>query len=727
MLSQFCIRRPIFATVLSIIIVLAGLIALRVLPLSQYPDISPPTVRISTTYDGADAQTLARTVAAPIEDQLSGITGLLYYTTNIRSNGDMSISCVFDVGTDANDAMLEINNRVRTAERRLPDVVRNQGVSVRKRSEENLLMVALFSPDGSMAATDLADYANLNIVDELKRLPGIGDVSVFGNAQSAMRIWLDPEKMGLMGITIKDVENAIEAQNAQRSAGRVGTAPTVSEQQLYYTITTPGQLLTAEEFADIIVKADGPDKLVRMKDIATTEIGKRSYEFRVDINGTQGVNVGVYLQTGANAMAAAEAVKARIVELAAQFPENKIDYIITDDTSIFVGASLNEVYHTLFEAGILVLLVVFVFLQNWRATLIPMLAVPVSLIGTMAGLWLFGFSLNTLTLFAMTLSIGIVVDDAIVVLENVERLMRTEGLGPYEAAQKAMKEVSGALVAIVLVLASVFIPVAFLGGIAGELYRQFAVTVALSVVLSGFVALTLTPALCAILLKERKPEERKNRFFQAFDRGLASFTLRFLKLVKAALRHRVITAGLLVAVTAGCWQMLEHTPTSFIPREDQGIVRISVQLPEGAAFPRTEGRLDRNPRAPQEERRRAERRDDGGLRHDERRRPQQRIDLHPEAQALGRPQGDRRGDPEGPPEVRRLPPRHQGRGCAACGHQGPWLHERLLGLYPLARQRQSARAAERRRKLPRRPSGPPRAYGPAQLPDGRHAPAQALR
>ena len=353
MLSQFCIRRPIFATVLSIIIVLAGLIALRVLPLSQYPDISPPTVRISTTYDGADAQTLARTVAAPIEDQLSGITGLLYYTTNIRSNGDMSISCVFDVGTDANDAMLEINNRVRTAERRLPDVVRNQGVSVRKRSEENLLMVALFSPDGSMAATDLADYANLNIVDELKRLPGIGDVSVFGNAQSAMRIWLDPEKMGLMGITIKDVENAIEAQNAQRSAGRVGTAPTVSEQQLYYTITTPGQLLTAEEFADIIVKADGPDKLVRMKDIATTEIGKRSYEFRVDINGTQGVNVGVYLQTGANAMAAAEAVKARIVELAAQFPENKIDYIITDDTSIFVGASLNEVYHTLFELSLI--------------------------------------------------------------------------------------------------------------------------------------------------------------------------------------------------------------------------------------------------------------------------------------------------------------------------------------------------------------------------------------
>lgn len=588
MLSQFCIRRPIFATVLSIIIVLAGLIALRVLPLSQYPDISPPTVRISTTYDGADAQTLARTVAAPIEDQLSGITGLLYYTTNIRSNGDMSISCVFDVGTDANDAMLEINNRVRTAERRLPDVVRNQGVSVRKRSEENLLMVALFSPDGSMAATDLADYANLNIVDELKRLPGIGDVSVFGNAQSAMRIWLDPEKMGLMGITIKDVENAIEAQNAQRSAGRVGTAPTVSEQQLYYTITTPGQLLTAEEFADIIVKADGPDKLVRMKDIATTEIGKRSYEFRVDINGTQGVNVGVYLQTAptpwrpprpsrpASSSSPPSSPKTRSTTSSPTTRRSSWAPPSTRSTTRCSrqASSCSSSSSSSCRTGAP---------RSSRCSQCPCRSSA-----RWAGLWLFGFSLNTLTLFAMTLSIGIVVDDAIVVLENVERLMRTEGLGPYEAAQKAMKEVSGALVAIVLVLASVFIPVAFLGGIAGELYRQFAVTVALSVVLSGFVALTLTPALCAILLKERKPEERKNRFFQAFDRGLASFTLRFLKLVKAALRHRVITAGLLVAVTAGCWQMLEHTPTSFIPREDQGIVRISVQLPEGAAFPRTE-------------------------------------------------------------------------------------------------------------------------------------------
>ncbi len=587
MLSQFCIRRPIFATVLSLIIILAGLVALRVLPLSQYPNITPPTVRISATYDGADSETISRTVAAPIEDQLSGIEGLLYYTTSIRSNGDMSIACVFDVGVNANDAMLEINNRVRTAERRLPDTVREQGVSVRKRTDEDLLMLALWSPDGSMSATEMADYANLNIVDELKRLPGIGDVNVFGNVQSAMRIWLDPEKMGKLGVTTKDVENAVDDQNAQRSAGRVGSAPTLPDQQLYYTITTPGQLLTPEEFGNIVVRDDGPTGLVRIRDVATTEVGKRSYEFRVDLNGQPGVNIGVYLQTGANAMAAAEAVKARISELAKHFPKGKLDYLTTNDTTIFVEASLNEVYHTLFEAGVLVLIVVFVFLQSLRATLIPMLAVPVSLIGTMAGLWLFGFSLNTLTLFAMTLSIGIVVDDAIVVLENIERIMRTEGLSPFEASQKAMKEVSGALVAIVLVLSAVFIPVAFLGGIAGELYRQFAVTVAVSVTISGFVALTLTPALCALILKPVESDER-HIFFRRFNQALAWFTMHFLQVVRAALKHRVASALILVAVCIGCWQMLERTPTSFIPKEDQGIVRMAMTLPEGSAFPRTE-------------------------------------------------------------------------------------------------------------------------------------------
>ena len=587
MLSQFCIRRPIFATVLSLFIVLSGLIALRVLPLSQYPNITPPSVRVSATYDGADAETIARTVAQPIEDQLSGIEGLLYFTTSIRSSGDMAIQCVFDVGTNPNDAMLEINNRVRTAERRLPAKVRDQGVSVRKRSEDELLMMALYSPDKSMTASDMADYANLNIVDELKRLPGIGDVSVFGNVQSAMRIWLDPDRMSKLGVTVKDVDNAVTAQNAQHAVGRVGTSPTLPEQQLFYKITTPGQLLTPDQFAGIVVKSDGPNGLVRLRDIATTEVGKRSYEFRVDMNGQPGVNIGVYLQTGANAMAAASVVKARITELAQQFPQGHLDYTITNDTTVFVGASLNEVYRTLMEAGILVLLVVFVFLQSWRATLIPMLAVPVSLIGTMAGLWLCGFSLNTLTLFAMTLAIGIVVDDAIVVLENVERLMRTEKLSPYDASIKAMKEVSGALVAIVLVLSAVFIPVAFLGGIAGELYRQFSVTVAIAVAISGFVALTLTPALCAILLKPTgdKPAPKP---FRLFNQGLAAFTMAFLQVVRAALKHRIASALILAAVCVGGWQLLQVTPTSFIPKEDQGVVRMALQLPEGSAFPRTE-------------------------------------------------------------------------------------------------------------------------------------------
>lgn len=587
MLSHFCIKRPIFATVLSLLIVIAGLVAMRVLPISQYPNITPPTVRIFATYDGADAQTLARTVAAPIEDQLSGVEGLLYYTTSIRSNGEVSIICTFEVGTDSNNAMLEINNRVRTAERRLPEKVRDQGVTVRKRSDENLLSMALWSPDKSMSVIDMADYANLNIVDDLKRIPGIGDVSVFGNTTPAMRIWLDPEKMGRYGIAVSDIESAVKAQNAQRSAGHVGGAPNVGDQQLHYTITTPGQLVAPEDFAEIIIKRSPDGRIVRLKDVAATEVGKRSYDFRIDLNGEPGVNIGVYLQSDANAMEAARLVKAKIDELYAKFPEGSLDYVITDDTTVYVDASLKEVYKTLLEAGALVLIVVFIFLQSLRATIIPMLAVPVSLIGTMAGLWALGFSLNTMTLFAMTLAVGIVVDDAIVVLENVERIMRTEGLSAYEASMKAMTEVSGALVAIVLVLSAVFIPVAFLGGIAGELYRQFAVTVAVSVALSGFVALTLTPALCSILLKNSVNTD-KHYVFHKFNQGLAASTMFFLQLVKNALKHRVLSGLILAAVCAACYQLVQTTPTSFVPKEDKGIVRASLSLPEGAAFPRTE-------------------------------------------------------------------------------------------------------------------------------------------
>lgn len=580
MLSQFCIRRPIFASVLSILIVIAGLLAGRVLPMGQYPDITPPVVFISTSYEGADAQTLAKTVAAPIEDQLSGVEGLLYYETSIRSNGNIRITCTFEVGTNPNDAMLEINNRVRSAERRLPESVRQNGVNVRKRSEETLMIVPFYSPNGTLKPIQLADYVNLNVVDAIKRVPGVGDADVFGNAQSAMRIWLNPKKMAQLGITAIDVRKAIEEQNHQYAAGKVGTSPTTDDQQLVYTIRTKGQLLTPEEFGNITVRSRGADGIVRIHDIARVEVGNRSYEAYNQLNDVPSVTFAVYLQTGANAMQTAVDVRKRLQELSKNFPDD-IAYVITDDNSRFVEAALNEVVQTLLEAGLLVLLVVYLFLQNWRATLIPMLAVPVSLIGTLAGLWALNFSLNTLTLFAMTLAIGIVVDDAIVVLENVERIMETEKLNAFQASQKAMKEVAGALVAIVLVLSTVFTPVAFLGGIAGELYRQFAVTIGVSVVLSGFVALTLTPALCAILLRHKS---KPFKIFQLFNDGFERFKLNYIKGVSFNLRHRWFTAAILVAVTVGCWEFLQIVPTSFVPREDQGILRVAIQLPEGATL-----------------------------------------------------------------------------------------------------------------------------------------------
>lgn len=583
MLSQFCIRRPIFASVMSILIVIAGLLAGRVLPMGQYPDITPPVVFISTSYEGADAQTLAKTVAAPIEDQLSGVEGLLYYETSIRSNGNVRITCTFEVGTNPNDAMLEINNRVRSAERRLPESVRQNGVNVRKRSEETLMIVPFYSPKGTLKPIQLADYVNLNVVDAIKRVPGVGDADVFGNAQSAMRIWLNPKKMAQLGITAIDVRKAIEEQNNQYAAGKVGTSPTTDDQQLVYTIRTKGQLLTPEEFGNITVRSRGADGIVRIHDIARVEVGNRSYEAYNQLNDVPSVTFAVYLQTGANAMQTAVDVKKRLQELSKNFPDD-IAYVITDDNSRFVEAALNEVVQTLLEAGLLVLLVVYLFLQNWRATLIPMLAVPVSLIGTLAGLWALNFSLNTLTLFAMTLAIGIVVDDAIVVLENVERIMETEKLNAFQASQKAMKEVAGALVAIVLVLSTVFTPVAFLGGIAGELYRQFAVTIGVSVVLSGFVALTLTPALCAILLRNKS---KPFKIFRLFNDGFERFKLNYIKGVSFNLRHRWFTAAILVAVTVGCWEFLQIVPTSFVPREDQGILRVAIQLPEGATLNRT--------------------------------------------------------------------------------------------------------------------------------------------
>ena len=589
MFSRFFIQRPIFAAVLSIILVLAGLVAVKVLPVSQYPDIAPPSVTITATYPGASAETLAKTVAAPIEEQLSGIESLLYFSSNSASDGTVTITATFEVGTDADKAALNVNNRVQMASPRLPDEVRRSGVVVAKRSDNFLQVVSLVSPKGGRDEMFLSNFATQNLVDEIKRIPGTADVSVFGAREYAMRIWLQPDKMALLGITTTDISAAITAQNAQYAVGKIGAEPSPKGQSLSYTVTARGRLVQAEEFGNIALRASGPEGILRLKDVARIELGAQNYDQSSTLNGKPVVSLAVYLQSGANALAVGDAVKARMAELKKTSFPSDIDYAIPFDTTTFVSASISEVVHTVLEAAVIVLAVVFLFLQTWRATLIPMLAVPVSLIGTFAGLWLFGFSINTLTLFAMVLAIGIVVDDAIVVLENVERLMREELLSPMAASIEAMREVSGAVVGIVLVLCAVFIPVAFMGGIAGQLYRQFAVTVAISVVLSGIVALTLTPALCAILLKpHHSGTTRMEHLFRPFNRGFEWLTARFMTAVTLVQRHRIVSIGVFVVMLAGTGFLLKHIPTSFVPEEDQGYIFAAAMLPDGAALARTE-------------------------------------------------------------------------------------------------------------------------------------------
>ncbi|MGC3963830.1 MAG: multidrug efflux RND transporter permease subunit [Rhodocyclaceae bacterium] len=583
MFAQFFIRRPIFATVISLVIVIAGLVAAKVLPISQYPEISPPTVSITTTYPGASAETLARTVAAPIEQQLNGVEGLLYYTSNASSSGQLTITATFELGVNADQAAVNVNNKVNAVLPRLPTDVRTNGVVVQKRSNDILMLVSFASKDKSRDTLYMSNYASVNIVDDIKRTPGVGDVTVFGQ-DYAIRVWLRPDKMAQLGVTTTDVAAAISAQNFQYAAGKIGAAPIGADQQIVYTVTARGRLIDPEEFANIIVRAGGTGGFLRIRDIARVELGGKDYNVETRLDGAPAVGLAIYLQSGANALATAEAVKARMAEFSKTLPKG-MEYGIPYDTTDFVKASITEVTHTLFEAAILVIAVVFIFLQNWRATLIPILAVPVSLIGAFAGLWLFGFSINTLTLFAMVLAIGIVVNDAIVVLENVERLMSEEGLSPREAAKEAMREVSGAVVAIVLVLCAVFVPVAFLGGIAGTLYQQFAVTVAVSVVFSGIVALTLTPALCAILLKPT--HGKPNAFFRTFNTGFTKLTNGYLYAVGKSLHHRVISAVLFLGVIAVAVLMFMRIPTSFVPSEDQGYVFGAIILPDGASLART--------------------------------------------------------------------------------------------------------------------------------------------
>ncbi|MBI1195039.1 MAG: multidrug efflux RND transporter permease subunit [Gammaproteobacteria bacterium] len=589
-MSKFFIERPIFATVLAIIIVLSGLVAGSILPIAQYPEISPPTVTITASYPGASAETLAKVVAAPIEEQLSGVENLLYFNSTSASNGSISITATFEVGTDVDKATFDVNNRVQLANPRLPDEVRRNGVTVAKRSQNILLVAALNSPDSTRDMLYLSNYATQNVVDELKRIPGTADVIVFGARDYSMRIWLKPDRMAQLGLTTKDVTDAIDAQNAQYAAGKIGADPAPPGQQLVYTVTARGRMLQPEEFSNIILRASGPQGVLKLKDVARIELGALSYDQANTVNGQPSIAIAVFLQSGANALDVADAVRARMIELKKErFPDG-VDYLIPYDTTRFVAASIAAVEKTLIEAAILVLIVVFVFLQTFRATLIPMIAVPVSLIGTFAGLWLFGFSINTLTLFAMVLAVGIVVDDAIVVLENVERLMREQNMKPFDAAMEAMREVQNAVIGIVLSLVAVFIPVAFLGGIAGELYRQFAVTVAIAVVLSGVVALTLTPTLCAVLLKSsgHKDGGLLHKLFTPFNVLFGWVTRHFLQGVEFNLRHRIFALSAFAGLLAVVGFLFMRIPGSFVPPEDMGYIIAVVQLPDGATLARTE-------------------------------------------------------------------------------------------------------------------------------------------
>src|SRR5688572_29993611 len=523
MISRFFIDRPIFAAVLSIFIVIAGLAAMRVLPIAQYPEIAPPVVTVRAIYPGANAEVLEQTVAAPLENQINGVENMLYMNSTSAANGVVEIQVTFEIGSDVDTAALNVNNRVKQAEPRLPLEVRRQGVTVEKGSSAFLQVIAFYSPDGTRDDLFISNYVTLNVLDRLKRVPGTTNVQIFGAKDYAMRIWVRPDRLAQLKLTTADLTRAINEQNAQFAAGRIGQAPTRDAQELVYSITTKGRLSEPEEFENIVVRANGDGSVLRLKDIARVELGSKDYEFMGRVNGRSATLVGIFLQPGANALATADRVNAEVASVAQRFPQG-LTHSVVYDTTRFVEVSIREVVITLLEAMALVFLVVFVFLQNWRATLIPFAAVPVSLIGTFAGLMMLGYSINTLTLFGMVLAIGIVVDDAIVVLENVERIMAEEGLAARDAAVKAMKEVTSPIIAIVLVLCAVFIPIAFLGGLTGELYRQFAVTISIAVVISGFVALTLTPALCAIVLQPK--EHKASRWFGWFNRGFGRVTDR---------------------------------------------------------------------------------------------------------------------------------------------------------------------------------------------------------
>jgi HAE1 family hydrophobic/amphiphilic exporter-1/multidrug efflux pump len=585
MFSRYFIDRPILAAVLSIFIVIAGLAAMRSLPIAQYPEIAPPVVTVQAVYPGASAEVIEQTVAAPLENQINGVEHMIYMSSNSGANGVAQIEVTFDIGTDADQAALNVNNRVKQAEPRLPEEVRRQGVTVEKGSSSFLQVLAFTSPDGRYDNLYISNYITLNVLDALKRVPGTTNVQIFGAKDYAMRIWVRPDRLTQLRLTPNDLIRVLNEQNAQFAAGKIGQSPTSGAQELVYTVTTKGRLSDTREFENIIVRADDDSSTLRLKDVARIELGSKDYDFIGRVNGQQATLVGIFLQPGANALEVAENVTTTVGQLAQRFPDG-LAHSVVYDTTRFVKVSIREVVKTLAEAMALVFLVVFLFLQNWRATLIPFAAVPVSLIGTFAGLYVLGYSINTLTLFGMVLSIGIVVDDAIVVLENVERIMHEKGASARDAAIQAMKEVSGPVIAIVLVLCAVFVPIAFLGGLTGELYRQFAVTISVAVVISGFVALTLTPSLCVLILKHE--HKQPGRFFNGFNERFRRVTGRYTEGVAWMIRRGGIGVALflgMVVIAAGLWRF---TPGSLVPDEDQGFYIAAVILPDGASLERTD-------------------------------------------------------------------------------------------------------------------------------------------
>ncbi len=590
MFSAFFIERPKFAFVISILITLAGLLAIQALPVAQFPEITPPQVSVTARYPGANAQILQDSVAAPLESEINGVDDMLYLSSSMSSDGTYTLTVTFAVGTDPDIASVNVQNRVALAQAKLPAEVTQQGISVKKKSSSLLMVVNLISPNGTYDGLFLSNYASINLRDALVRIDGIGDASLVGREDYSMRIWLDPDRMTALGLTVTEVIAAIRAQNLQASAGQIGASPSPPGQQFQYTLVAKGRLTSTAEFGAIVVRADPGGALVRVRDIARLELGAQSYSAYAQLDGAPAAMIMVNQAPGANAVAAAAGVRSELDRLSERFPDD-IAYRIDFDTTDFINASISEVIQTLFIAIALVVLVVFVFLQSWRTTLIPAIAIPVSLIGTFAAMLLMGFSINTISLFGLILAIGIVVDDAIVVVENVERLMKDEKLPPREATRKAMKEISGPVIATTLVLLAVFVPTAFIPGIVGRLYTQFAITISFAVGISSLNALTLSPALCAVLLKPGSELSRRGPL-ALFNRGFERLRGGYTGLVNGLLRRAIIALLVLAASIGGTAYLFKSLPSGFIPDEDQGYFMVDLQLPDGAALPRTQAVVD---------------------------------------------------------------------------------------------------------------------------------------